>query len=100
MPFCLRLSKIEHPNIVAYVGLCTEPKYIIVTEYVPRGELKVLLQKKKKELSLFQRLKMARDAALGVSWLHYNDIIHRDIKPENMLVDSHYRVKGTLLFDF
>lgn len=56
-----------------------------------------MLQKKKKELSLFQRLKMARDAALGVSWLHYNNIIHRDIKPENMLVDSHYRVKGTPL---
>jgi serine/threonine protein kinase len=35
-------------------------------------------------------MKMAKEAAKGISWLHSNNpaIIHRDLKPENILIDG------------
>eukprot|EP01120_Amphizonella_sp_Union-15-10_P012203 TRINITY_DN5378_c0_g4_i2.p1 TRINITY_DN5378_c0_g4~~TRINITY_DN5378_c0_g4_i2.p1 ORF type:complete len:106 (-),score=23.88 TRINITY_DN5378_c0_g4_i2:24-296(-) len=39
---------------------------------------------------------MAKDAALGMNWLHgINKIVHRDLKPANLLVDENFRVKVT-----
>ena len=47
-------------------------------------------------LSLEQRMRMAKDAALGVNWLHgISGIIHRDLKPANLLVDASLTVKLT-----
>jgi serine/threonine protein kinase len=41
------------------------------------------------KISMAQRLKMAKDAALGMNWLHgICRIIHRDLKCANLLVDS------------
>jgi len=44
-------------------------------------------------------VKMAKDCAAGMAWLHGANpqIIHRDLKPQNLLVDSHWNVK---VFDF
>jgi serine/threonine protein kinase len=37
---------------------------------------------------------MAKDAALGMNWLHsLAHIIHRDLKPANLLMDDHGTVK-------
>ena len=55
-----------------------------------------LRSKKGASTPLPQRLKMAKDAATGMSWLHgINKIIHRDLKPANLLVDENGRVKVT-----
>ena len=36
------------------------------------------------KISLYTRMKMAKDAALGLNWLHgICRIIHRDLKPAN-----------------
>jgi len=41
------------------------------------------------------RMKMARDAALGMNWLHRSNpiFIHRDLKSSNLLVDDKMQVK-------
>lgn len=60
------------------------------------SDLESMLKKQGKKLSLFKRIKMAKDAALGLSWLHgINHICHRDLKPANLLVDENFRVKVT-----
>jgi serine/threonine protein kinase len=47
-------------------------------------------------LELSERVRMAKDAALGMNWLHgISGIIHRDLKPANLLVDSNLTVKLT-----
>jgi serine/threonine protein kinase len=45
-------------------------------------------------LSLFHRIKIAKEAALGMNWLHtIAHITHHDLKPSNLLLDDHGTVK-------
>jgi len=49
-----------------------------------------------KNINLYRRMKLAKDAALGMNWLHgICKIIHRDLKPANLLVDHSMNVKVT-----
>jgi len=62
-------SKTFHPNIVLFMGACTQPGHLmIVSEYMPKGNLEDMLQNPSIQLSLVMRIKMARDAALGMNW--------------------------------
>jgi serine/threonine protein kinase len=90
------LSQIYHPNIVLFMGACTQPgSMCIVTELLPKGDVEAMLQDKNCQLSLVQRMKMAKDAALGMAWLHGStpQFVHRDLKTANLLVDSNLNVK-------
>jgi serine/threonine protein kinase len=86
------MSKISHPNVVRFMGACTEDgKLQIVTERC-RTNLENLLASSV-PLSLYERMRMARDAALGMTWLHEIKMVHRDLKTANLLVDFNNRVK-------
>jgi hypothetical protein len=51
------------------MGASTLPShFFIVSEYMPRGDMEKLLRDKNIQLSLYTRLKMAKDAALGMNW--------------------------------
>eukprot|EP01087_Luapelamoeba_hula_P005494 TRINITY_DN1555_c0_g1_i2.p1 TRINITY_DN1555_c0_g1~~TRINITY_DN1555_c0_g1_i2.p1 ORF type:complete len:791 (-),score=155.72 TRINITY_DN1555_c0_g1_i2:21-2393(-) len=83
----LIMSNNPHPNIILFMGACTQPGRLqIVTELLD-GDLEALLHDKRVHLSLFERLCMAKDAALGMTWLHSvrPAIIHRDLKTANLL---------------
>lgn len=92
------MSAKPHANIVLFMGACTQPgQFRIVTELMD-GDLEHLLQDSKTPLSLYDRMMMAKDAALGMNWLHCVSppIIHRDLKSANLLVkkrDDRYVVK-------
>ncbi|KAF2077940.1 hypothetical protein CYY_000741 [Polysphondylium violaceum] len=92
------MSKIFHPNVVLFLGACTQSgKMQIVTELC-QTDLEKLLHndRTKKEFSLFRRMQMAKDAALGMNWLHgITRIVHNDLKTANLLVDINLRVKVT-----
>lgn len=49
----------------------------------------LLIGEHKQKFSLFTRIKMAKDAALGMNWLHLSNpiFIHRDLKLSNLLVN-------------
>jgi len=90
------MSKIYHPNVCLFMGAVTIPgKLMILTEMVPKGNMETLLHDEKINLPLPLRMRMARDAALGVLWLHESSptFIHRDLKTSNLLVDENMRVK-------
>ncbi len=79
------------------MGACTIPgNFFIVSEFLPHGDVEKMLRDQNIKLGLYTRMKMAKDAALGMNWLHCSNpiFIHRDLKSSNLLIDEHGRVKG------
>jgi len=92
------MSVIYHPHVVLFLGACTQlGKMRIVTELCFTDMEKYLASdREKKQASLSRRMQMARDAALGVNWLHSKcRIVHLDLKSANLLLDNNLRVKVT-----
>lgn len=85
------LQKIRHPNVVQFLGAVTQScPMMIVTEYLPKGDLREYLKRKGK-LSTTTAVRLALDIARGMSYLHENRpeaIIHRDLEPSNILRDD------------
>jgi len=84
-----------HPNIVSLHGICFEnDSQMFITEYVPKGNLEDYLANHP-NLPLQQKLKFARDIAMGMNWLHKStpQCLHRDLKPANLLVTENLRIK-------
>jgi len=89
------MAQMRHPNVCLFMGACLEKgKMAIVTELL-RDNVQNLLKEHGKEVTLLQRVKMAKDCAKGMAWLHGANpqIIHRDLKPSNLLIDEHWNVK-------
>ncbi|KAK2078096.1 hypothetical protein QBZ16_003964 [Prototheca wickerhamii] len=94
------MASLRHPNVVGFLGLCTNPP-CVASEYCARGSLTDVLRgaarspAKAAQLDWQRRLNMALDACKGMLYLHSHapPIIHRDLKSPNLLVDKHWRVK-------
>lgn len=94
------LASIRHPNVVQYLGMCSNPP-CMVTELCAQGSLFDVMGRAKTDPSLAakltwgQRLSMLADATAGMSHLHQRtpQILHRDLKSLNLLVDSGWKVK-------
>ncbi|CAN7127959.1 unnamed protein product [Brassica rapa subsp. narinosa] len=83
----LLLSKIQHENIVQFIGACVKPKLMIVTELMEGNTLhKFMLSTRPNPLDLKLAISFALDIARGMEFLNANGIIHRDLKPSNMLL--------------
>ncbi|KAF8388470.1 hypothetical protein HHK36_027142 [Tetracentron sinense] len=84
------LSRIRHPNLVCLFGCCIEGgEQYLVYEYCSAGNLAHHLLKRDSVLSWDRRVKILRDCALALRYLHhYIDgcIVHRDIKLTNILL--------------
>jgi hypothetical protein len=85
-----RLSRIRHPNLVCLFGCCSEGgEQYLVYEYCSAGNLAQHLLRKKTLLTWERRVKVLRDCAMALRYLHhYLDgcIVHRDIKLTNILL--------------
>jgi len=88
-----------HPNVVLLMGAWVDQgksEVMLVTElYSTDLETLIIKKKSTRPLTLPKRLEMAKDAALGMNWLHCSkpQIIHRDLKLSNLLVDDKLQVK-------
>jgi serine/threonine protein kinase len=80
------------------MGAVVDPENLmIITELMPKGSVHSLIHDptRGKDIKFAQRMKMAKDAALGMNWLHLSKpcFIHRDLKSANLLVDDNFCVK-------
>ncbi|XP_045484047.1 serine/threonine-protein kinase S6KL isoform X1 [Pieris rapae] len=74
----------------------TKKRLYIVSEYIPGGELLVLLDQWRKLPEDIVKVFVA-EIAFAIDFLHNAGIIYRDLKPENILLDSDYHIR---LIDF
>jgi serine/threonine protein kinase len=88
------MTQMRHPNVVLFMGACTEPSKLMIVCELLKENVNDLIQKNK-DMTLDKRLLIAKGAAAGMAWLHGANpqIIHRDLKPANLLVDEHWNVK-------
>lgn len=91
------LGQLSHPNLMTLIGYCCEHEHrLLVYEYMACGSLeKCLFRKVGPTLTWSKRMKIALDAAKGLSFLHgaERSIIYRDFKTSNILLDVDYNAK-------
>nr|ANC68272.1 receptor-like protein kinase [Dendrobium officinale] len=96
------LGVVEHQNLVRLVGYCAEDdergiQRLLVYEYMPNRSVEYHLSLRiSAPLSWSMRLKIALDAARGLTYLHEGmdfQIIFRDFKTSNILLDEHWTAK-------
>lgn len=93
------LARVQHRNLVRFVGACMEPVMVIVTELMEGRSLKkFMLAQRPNLLDLRCSVKFALDIAQAMDCLHVNGIIHRDLKPDNLLLTADH--KTLKLVDF
>jgi hypothetical protein len=90
------MSTLNHPHVLMFVGAVLERDaghICLVTELCERGTLYELLRSAV-PLTWPQRVKIARDTALGMAYVHNKaGIIQRDLKSQNLLVTANFDVK-------
>ncbi|GAA0138561.1 hypothetical protein LIER_34952 [Lithospermum erythrorhizon] len=95
------LGKIRHRYIVRLLAFCSNKETnLLVYEYMPNGSLGEVIHHRECEknngtvhLKWDVRLKIAIEAAKGLSYLHHDCsplIIHRDVKSNNILLSSDF----------
>lgn len=93
------LARVQHKNLVKFIGACKEPMMVIVTELLLGGTLrKYLLNMRPRCLELRVAIGFALDIARAMECIHSHGIIHRDLKPENLILTADH--KTVKLADF
>ena len=82
------LSRLQHKNIVRYIGSSRESQYLnIFLEYEGGGSIARLVSRygsfKENLIKIY-----TRQILEGLEYLHAHNVAHRDIKGANVLVDS------------
>lgn len=96
------LGVVEHPHLVKLLGYCADDdergiQRLLVYEYMPNGSVEDHLSSRSRTmLPWLMRIRIARDAARGLAYLHEEmdfQIIYRDFKSSNILLDEQWNAK-------
>lgn len=86
------LHMLKHPNILSLVEY--EPSGpCLVSDYMSGGSLKNFLDGNGVSLSWEDKVRICREMASAVSYMHSRGVVHRDLKPRNVLLDNNKRSK-------
>ena len=94
---CELMSSMRHPNVIQYLGFYEEPRTrlpVLLMELMTcslTGYLKNLGH----PVSYHIAINFCHDIALGLSYLHSNNMMHRDLSSNNVLLLGEERAKIT-----
>eukprot|EP01103_Thecamoeba_quadrilineata_P012733 TRINITY_DN3359_c0_g1_i2.p1 TRINITY_DN3359_c0_g1~~TRINITY_DN3359_c0_g1_i2.p1 ORF type:complete len:689 (-),score=135.19 TRINITY_DN3359_c0_g1_i2:1-2067(-) len=93
-------ADIRHPNVVLFLGasVClNESTLCIITEYLPQGSLRCLLNNhfSAEEVPWILLKRLATTTARGLAWLHSRRpvVLHRDLHSGNILITDTFECK-------
>jgi urea transport system substrate-binding protein len=86
-------ASLSHPNVVTlYEAEQVGQTYFLVMEYLAGTDLFHLVEKNG-PLPVAEACEWARQAAVGLQYIHERGLVHRDIKPSNLFLVEQRRVK-------
>lgn len=90
----------KHPKVVETyeVGTTTKGQPILIMEYISGPSMQNIIVKKQEHHVQGKRIKLIRDMAEALKYVHTRDFIHRDICPRNFICEPN--VTGVKLIDF
>ena len=86
------LLKLRHPNVLIILGITLDPPGI-VTEYMERGSLYMVLHNPQIFVDSSITYAWANALAAGLYFLHKSGFVHGDFKSLNILLDTTWTVK-------
>jgi tRNA A-37 threonylcarbamoyl transferase component Bud32 len=89
------IKKLDHANIVKFVGITVHPQISLVMEYVDGHDLNKYLHFKKKMFTEREAVSVLHQIGLSLEYLHSQDIIHGDIKSANIVRYGDNKMKLT-----
>ncbi len=82
------MKQLRSEHVMPIYAVCDEPeRACVVMKYMAQGSLYSLLEKSP-QLSDVQKHQLILDVALGLHYLHSQEILHRDLKSGNVLIDK------------
>ncbi len=94
---CQFLNRINHPNIVQYLGTYRDPEtnnLVLLMELMDES-LTHFLQSSLGDIPYHTQVNLSYDIAQALAFLHSNGIIHRDLSSNNVLLLAGTRAKVT-----
>ena len=92
---CHFLSRLNHPNIVQYLGTYRDPEtnsLVLLMELMDES-LTNFLESSPGDIPYHIQVNLSQDIAQALAFLHANGIIHRDLSSNNVLLIAHSRAK-------
>eukprot|EP01125_Pyxidicula_operculata_P006586 TRINITY_DN2272_c0_g1_i6.p1 TRINITY_DN2272_c0_g1~~TRINITY_DN2272_c0_g1_i6.p1 ORF type:complete len:538 (+),score=68.41 TRINITY_DN2272_c0_g1_i6:426-2039(+) len=89
---------LRHPNLSETIGYGDHEGKLFICSKLEKSSLKQVVEtmkKSNKTWKLAEILKISSDIAVGMEYLHANNIIHRDMNLGNFLVSMDFTVKIT-----
>ena len=94
---CHFLSRVNHPNIVQYLGTYHDPEtnaLVLLMELMDES-LTHFLESSPGDIPYHIQVNLSYDIAQALAFLHANGIIHRDLSSNNVLLIAGSRAKVT-----
>ncbi|RIB24305.1 kinase-like domain-containing protein [Gigaspora rosea] len=82
------MNECDHDNIIQFFGITKGIMEYMVLLYANDGDLRCYLKVRFSGLTWSDKLKMAKEIACGINYLHGKNIKHRDLHDKNVLVHN------------
>ena len=80
------VSDLNHENIIEFLGICIEPRNMIIFEFMEGGELLTYLRSNEQNLTTTDLMEMISDVCKGCAYMELMKFVHRDLASRNCLL--------------